>query len=130
MNRVVSNILENCKRSFLVFATMFFVLFSSCPVKAAINNLTSEPITEQPASGHNSSLSVNFDRCSDSELAAMVTTADSSQMADLLPAVLLLSVAYLLFGFTFRKERQHPLYRNIRIGGLLPLFLEYRQLII
>lgn len=130
MFRHILHTVTGYQQYLFVFVLTLFVLLSSCPVKAAIKNLASEPLTEQTSSGHHGTLSVNFDRCADSELTVMVTNTSSSETADLLPAVLLLSAAFLLFSFTLRKEQEHPLYRNIRIVGSLPLFLEYRQLII
>jgi len=130
MFRHILHTVTGYQQYLFVFVLTLFVLLSSCPVKAAIKNLSAEPITEQTSSGHHGTLSANFDRCADSELTVVVTNTSSSEMADLLPAVLLLSAAFLLFSFTLRKEQEHPLYRNTRIVGTLPLFLEYRQLII
>lgn len=131
MFRHILNKVKGYQQYFFVLALVLFALLSSCPIKAGIKSLASEPIkSEQRTSGQSGALSSHFDKCADSERTVMVTTSRSSPIADLLPAVLLLGVALYFFCFTFRKEKVHPLYGNLKLAGSLPLFLEYQQLII
>ena len=135
MNRTLPNILVNCKRYFLVFAAMLLVLITSCAVKTSIKNLAGIPIkTERgvPKGSHNFS-SNTLEKCSQFDASDIqIVQKVSFNANNLLPAVIFTAAFLFLFGFRpVSKENNHPLYSGSgKIRSSIPLFLEYRKLII
>ena len=131
----IPNITANVKRYFFVFATMLLVLLSSCSVKNSIKTLAGIPAnTEQSLPKGNQNLSVNAsDKCAQFEIAdTQIVQKIFSNTNDLLPVVLFTAALFFLFGFRpVNKEHNHPLYRgSAKIRNSIPLFLEYRKLLI
>lgn len=136
MNRTFSNIsAANFKPYFLVVASILLVLLTSCPVKLSIKNWAGIPIeTESGVNRGNQNISTSLpEKCpqynsEDNQIVQKHTIGFN----DLLPAFIL-TLAF-LFHFGFRvnaKEIKHPLYSGSnRIRSAIPLFLEYRKLII
>lgn len=135
MNRTIPNILFNCKRYFLVFAAMFLVLLTSCAVKTSIKNLAGIPTkTEQgvPKGSHNFSTNT-IEKCAQFDaLDTQIVQKNSSTANDVLPTVIFTASFPFLFGFRpVSKESKHPLYSGSgKIRSSIPIFLEYRKLII
>lgn len=135
MNRTILNMLTNFKRYFLVCAAILLVLLTSCPVKLSIKNWAGIPIkTERGVSKGHQSVSTNLiEKCPQYNIEDnQIFHKNSIDSNDLLPAFIL-SLAF-LFYFGFRvnpKEIKHPMYSGSnRIRSTIPLFLEYRKLII
>lgn len=135
MNRTILNISTNCKRHFFVFAAMLLVLLTSCAIKGSIKTLVGIPAnTERGLPKDNQNFSVNtIDKCAEFEVAdTQIVQKVSFKANDLIPV--LLFTATLLFLFSFRtvsKEHTHPIYRgSSKIRSSIPLFLEYRKLLI
>lgn len=135
MNRTFSNILANSKRYFLVVAAILLVLLTSCPVKLSIKNFAGIPIkTENGVNrGHQNTSTSLLEKCAQYSIEDnQIVHKNSIGSNDLLPAFIL-TLAF-LFYFDFRankKEIKHPLYSGTnRIRSTIPLFLEYRKLII
>ncbi|MBD1425195.1 hypothetical protein [Sphingobacterium arenae] len=128
------NILDSFKiyqRYLSGVALLFFVLLSSCPVKASIKNFADNPIKkEQSSTNRSNALFHSSDRCADTELTTKVIKQGSSQHVDILPAILFTAIVFFLFCIPHRKEKAHPLYGNLKLAGTLPIFLQYRKLII
>ena len=129
------NITNNFQRYLFVFVTVFLVLFSSCAVKASVKKLAGIPTkTEQglPKANHNLPVS-SVERCTVITASDMQVVQKSSVNAnDLLPAVLFTASFLFLFGFqSVTKESKHPVYSgSSKIRSSIPIFLEYRKLII
>lgn len=135
MNLTILNITANVKRYFFVFATMLLVLSSSCAVKTSIKNLVGVPAkTQQSIPKDNQNLSVNTgDKCAEFEIAdTQIVQNISLNTNDLLPVVLFTAALFFLFSFSsVAKEHNHPLYSgSAKIRNSIPLFLEYRKLLI
>ena len=134
MNSIMPNILENCKRYFLVLATMLLVLLSSCTAKTSIKTLTGTPLkTEQglPQGNHSSTNSV--EKCAELDIAdTPIVQNVSFNVSDLLPAITFTAAFLFLFDFpSVSEEIKHPLYSSRRkIRSSIPIFLEYQKLII
>lgn len=135
MNGTIPNIFPNCKRYFLVFAAILLVLISSCAVKNSIKHIADIPIkTERGISMGNHSFSSNtLEKCSqlnveDTQIVQKISTNSN----DLLPAVIFTFAFLFLFGLRpVSKESKHPLYSGSgKIRSSIPIFLEYRKLII
>lgn len=129
------NILANCKRYFLVFAAMLLVLLTSCAVKTSIKSLAGIPTkTELGVLKGNHNFSSNtFEKCSQLNIEDLKIAKKVSFSAnDLLPAVIFTTAFLFLFGFyPISKENKHPIYSGSeKIRSSIPLFLEYRKLII
>lgn len=114
---------------------MLLVLLSSCAVKTSIKSLVGFPAkTEQSFPKGNLNFSAStFQKCA--QLIDVDTSSiqkSSFKASDLLPAVVFMAAFLLLPGFTaVKKENRHPLYDGSgKIGSALPLFLEYRKLIL
>ncbi|WP_437362716.1 hypothetical protein [Olivibacter jilunii] len=129
------NILEYCKRSFLVFAAMLLVLLSSCAVKTSIKTLTGTPVkTERGIPKGSQSFSTNsVEKCAQLGVSdTQIVQKNSFNANDLLPAVIFTAAFLFLFGLRpVSKESKHPLYSGSgKIRSSIPIFLEYRKLII
>lgn len=135
MGRTIPNILANCKRYFLVFAAMLLVLLTSCAVKTSIKNLVGIPLeTERslPKANHNL-LANTLVKCSQLNVEdTQIVQKNSFKANDLLPAVILtVSFLFLLGIPPVSNENKHPLYNSSgKIRSAIPIFLEYRKLII
>ena len=132
MNRIKLHIPENYRQYFFVLFVTFFVLLSSCPVKTSIKTLVGLPSNmEQGQKANHSFFGPGFEKCVNTETAELKQSWDRSLNArDLLPAVLfslsfLFSLCYIVC-----QAHSHPLYGNSKISGRLPIFLQYRKLII
>lgn len=135
MSNITPSITNYFQRYLFVFATLFLVLFSSCAVKASVKTFVGIPTKTQqglPKANHN--LPVNsVGRCT-------VVAASDTQIIqkrvfdanDLLPVVLFTASFLFLFSFrTVSKENKHPVYSgSSKIRSSIPIFLEYRKLII
>lgn len=118
-----------------VVATMLLVLLSSCAVKTSIKTLIgASPSTEQNLPKGNQNISsAMLEKCAQVDVWETQTTQKFSfHASDLLPAVLF--TAAFLFLFSFRpvsNQRKHPRYSGSgKIRSAVPIFLEYRKLII
>ncbi|TYP91311.1 hypothetical protein BC792_12019 [Sphingobacterium allocomposti] len=129
------NILEYCKRSFLVFAAMLLVLLSSCAIKTSIKNLAGIPSkTERGVPKGNKNFSTHtIEKCAQFDASdTQIVQKVSFSANDLLPAVIFAAAFLFLFGLRpVSKESKHPLYSGSgKIRSSIPIFLEYRKLII
>lgn len=135
MSKTIPNIANNFQRYLFVVATVFLVLFSSCAVKASVKTLAGIPTkTEQglPKANHNVPVS-SVERCTVVMASDMqVVQKSSSNTNDLLPVVLFTASFLFLLGLRpVSKENKHPLYSgSSKIRSSIPIFLEYRKLII
>ncbi|MGO3654767.1 MAG: hypothetical protein ACTJFN_10410 [Sphingobacterium sp.] len=133
MNKIQSSIAEKCRGNCFALAMMVFVMLTSCPVKSTIKNLLGIPVnTEQATANAKQGLqNSNIERCSDAQLKeATLVYTDASHASSLIP-VIFLSVIFLFLSPIPRQEEQtHPLYGNLKIPASLPIFLQYRSLII
>lgn len=135
MNKTISNISLACKRYFFVFAAMLLVLMTPCAVKGSIKNLVGIPTkTEQglPKGNHNFPTNT-AEKCSQLNVEdTQITKQVSLHANNLLPAAIHTATFFFLFGLRKEsKENKHPLYSSSgKIRSTIPLFLEYRKLII
>ncbi|HRQ50086.1 MAG TPA: hypothetical protein PLR74_06105 [Agriterribacter sp.] len=132
MNRISSNIPQKFLRYFFVLAAVVLVLLSSCRVKSGIKTLIGVPATTEQgiAKGNHNVYSNNQERCINSETAEMIISPITSvDVNHLLPAVLFTVAFFFLPGIT-RNKQSHPFYRSSNIPGAIPIFLQYRKLII
>ncbi|WP_313091754.1 hypothetical protein [Chryseobacterium flavum] len=135
MDKTIPNILANCKRYFLVFAAMLLVLLTSCAVKTSIKNLAGIPTkTERGVPKGNQNFSTNtLEKCAQFDASdTQIVQKVSFNANDLLPAVIFTAAFFFLFGLhPVSKESKHPLYSGSgKIRSSIPIFLEYRKLII
>lgn len=132
MNRITLHIPENYRRYFFVFVVTFFVLLTSCPVKTSIKTLVGLPSNiEQGLKANHSFLGTSFEKCINSESEDISVSQKGSFHANELIPVVLFTVAFLfLFCDNVGQAQSHPLYGNSKIPGSLPIFLQYRKLII
>lgn len=135
MDRTIPNILANCKRYFLVCAAMLLVLLTSCAVKTSIKNLVGIPLkTERSVPKANHNLSTNtLANCSQFNVEdTQIVQKNAFKANDLLPAVILTAAFLFLLGVPpVSNENKHPLYNSSgKIRSAIPIFLEYRKLII
>lgn len=135
MKKSMLNITNNVQRYLFVFATVLLVLFSSCIVRASVKTLVGIPTkTEKGIPTANRSFSASsVEKCSTIETADTLTVQKSSSNAnDLLPVVLFTATFFFLFSFrSLTKESKHPIYSSSsKIRSSIPIFLEYRKLII
>ena len=133
MSRIVSIIFENHRRNLLVSVAVVFVLLTSCPVKSAIKTLAGIPVnTEQGQTKKNSITVVNSaEQCSYPEgTDTKIFLSTSTHTSSLLPIFLFTAIFIFGFGFTLIGKQTHPVYGNLRIAASIPIFLQYRRLLI
>src|SRR5690606_40901892 len=61
---------------------------------------------------------------------AKISQSTSTNMSDLLPVVFIVVAFMLLFGYRHIYVQAHPRYSSLKIPGTLPIFLQFRKLII
>lgn len=133
MNRTVSNIKMNYRRGFFAFATILLVLLTSCPVKISIKNLAGIPVkTEQPTTPKSHHSVNTVEKCNVVASEMQIVQKSSLDVNDLLPVILFTASFFFFIGFrTESKENKHPTYSgSSKIRSSIPIFLEYRKLII
>lgn len=133
MSSILSNTTPNYRRYFLVFAAMVFILLTSCPVKGGIKTLIGLPVkTEQGlAKGNKGFIGNGSEKCSNAATDQIIVSPITFENAGhLLPAIILTAAFLFLLGYTLYKAPAHPLYGNLKISGPLPIFLQYRKLIL
>ncbi|NGM62821.1 hypothetical protein G5B30_12955 [Sphingobacterium sp. SGG-5] len=117
---------------------MLCLLLSSCAVKASIKQLLALHTTEQSSSPHKQNgkqyVSQIWNSCQYEQVVDSVTIQKGGfEFSQNILAVFFFP-AFLFFLLSFRwenKENNHPLYQDSkRIPKPIPLFLEYRKLII
>lgn len=133
MNRTLSHIPKYYQRYFLVFAAIILVLLTSCPVKSSIKTLVGLPVnTEQGLpKGTVGYYGNSSEKCLTSETAEIRISNDISSDISHLSPVILFTVTFLfLLAYLLGREKSHPRYGNLKISGSLPIFLQYRKLIL
>lgn len=134
MNKVLSNsILKAYRRPTFVLAAVVLVLLASCPVKRGIKSLAGIPVNTEHsiAKGSYNLFGNGPEKCVNGETAdPEITSPTFSRTNSLLPA--LLHTADFLFpaAYTRRREASGSFYGNLKIPGRLPIFLQYRKLVI
>lgn len=135
MKKITPNISMNYRRLLFVFASALLVLLTSCPIKSNLKTLIDIPSNSDVGLFQGSKVS----SLTPSEVCAQIGDIDihSSQKTsldinDILPA--LFATITLLFLFNFgglSRSTRHPLYTSSgKIRHSIPLFLEYRKLLI
>ena len=111
---------------------MILVLLTTCSIKNGLKNFTGNQFNTEQVLGKKASLFSGLEKCYDNVVTTSTKISEeiSSNANNLLPAVLLTVTLLFLSGFTVRREQLHPLYGNTKISGTLPIFLQYRKLII
>lgn len=115
-----------------VSVLMILVLLTSCSIKNGLKNFAGTQVNTEQILGKKASLFSGLEECYDNVVTTSTKISEeiSSNANDLLPAVLLTATFLFLSGYTVRREQLHPLYGNSKISGTLPIFLQYRKLII
>lgn len=134
MGKIILNTLENNKRYLLGISAVILVLLSSCAIKNSLETFLNLPVeTEQtyPKGGH-SFIENSAEECAAIDfLDNQIVQNISSSTDDLLPAVIFTTFLFLIVFHPIKKEGKHPLYKDSgKIRNNIPIFLEYRKLII
>lgn len=133
MDRNWPDIVKINQRKFFASLVLVFVLIGSCPIKMSIKNLIGIPVnTEQSTSKSMYALQVtSTEKCADGEINKVkVLQTNSSSTGGLLPVAFFTLTFIYALGFPLTNERLHPGYGNLKIPAALPVFLQYRRLII
>lgn len=134
MNKIFFNTIK--WRSVMAIVAIFCIVLSSCAVKASIKSqLDFQQTTGQKnlsSNKGNSFISSSALDCLDAfEAKAIHIMKPEGKFAGGSVAILAYCAFTLLFGFHFLKNRSsHPLYNGGQTVGSLPIFLQYRKLII
>lgn len=133
MVRTLPNCIKNNQQKFFASLVLFFVLIGSCPIKTSIRNLIGIPVnTEQSTPKSMHALQVtSTEKCADGEINKVkILQTNSSSTGGLLPVAFFMFTFIYALGFPLAREQSHPQYGNLKIPGTLPVFLQYRRLII
>lgn len=123
----------NWRGTRLVFFAMVLLLLGSCPAKSGIKLLTGIPVnTAQGVTKGNYSFSgKGLENCVHGDVADMeMAVSASSQTKSRVPAVLPAAILLLAAPYIHRHAIRPALYRNLKIPAPLPIFLQYRKLVI
>jgi len=112
---------------------MLLVLLTSCVVKTSIKNFAGIPTkTERGVPKGSHSFSTNsVEKCTQFNVSStLIVQKPSFNAKGLFPAIIFTTA--FLFGFrTLSKANKHPLYSGSgKIPSAVPIFLEYRKIII
>ncbi len=126
-------------RTFISAIAILCLMLSSCTVKASVKNLLGfKHSTEQshrPAK-HKAKLFVssNSETCHYNQLSETIVVQKAGFDLSQNPLATFICCVFLCFLVGFRsesKETRHPLYNSSgKISGSVPIFLEYRKLIL
>lgn len=134
MGKITLNTLENNKWYLLAISGVILVLLSSCVIKNSIETFLNLPVeTEQtyPKGGHSFIVNSNEECAAIDFLDNQIVQNIYSSTDDLLPAVIFTTFLFLIVFHPIKKEGKHPLYKDSgKIRNNIPIFLEYRKLII
>jgi hypothetical protein len=114
---------------------IFCIVMSSCAVKASIKSHLGVQHTATQKTGLNKQgntfiSSSAIDCCYVTEVKALNILQPDVKLGGTSIALLACFV-FTFFGFSFlTKQKRHPLYNSDQITGALPIFLQYRKLII
>lgn len=120
-------------RNLLVFAIAALLILTSCPIKSNIKKQAGIPAnTEQGIAKNQQALAASGTSiCTYTEQAgSKISQAFSLSKGGLLPLVLFAITFACLFGCTTPKIQPHPFYTTQKVNDRLPIFLQYRRLII
>lgn len=112
---------------------MIFALILSCPIKNGIKDILGLPINVEYASngGKQAIQNTNVERCADVELLETTVLVDNVAFGNaLLPAVFIAAMILFLSPPIRQKESTHPRYGKFKFPSSLPIFLQYRRLLI
>lgn len=133
MNKMLAKLPTDYWRNLLVFAITALMILTSCPIKSNIKKQAGIPAnTEQGAAKNQQALAANGTSiCSYTEqTGSKISQSFSLSKGGLLPIVLFAVTFAFLFGCTALKVQPHPFYTTLKVNGTLPIFLQYRKLII
>src|SRR5690606_22324801 len=131
MIKMLSHISKDYRRNLFSLAIVALILLTSCPIKSNIRSWMGMPTkTEQgTVKGNHDFLGSTLEKCTLMDASDTMASPIPMNGSSLLPAILL-TVTFLFLVPTLSKEHIHPLYRDDKLTGTLPIFLAYRQLII
>lgn len=133
MDKDKPNISKNHLRNIFVFTAMLLVVFTSCSIKNGLLSLADIPVNTEQGLAKKSNIFIvdGLEKCCYSDTSDPIISQEVSISAsDFLPILLLTATFLFLLSFTLGKEQSHPLYGNLKISGSLPIFLQYRKLIL
>ena len=105
----------------------------TCAITSNPLNSTIYGATEQaPTKGGTNFSATTFEKCSPTEITHSQSNQNNLSSPDLLPVAIFTAAFLFLFGIRYiTKGNKHPLYSSSgKIRNAIPLFLEYRKLII
>lgn len=133
MDKNVTRMTKGLLGRLLLFTMMSFVVLTTCPIKNSIKVLAGIPITTEQGSTKRNQPIVRqlVEPCSVSEQATSISAHQATAEVNGLMPIVLFTMAFLfLFGTTDRTGEGHPQYGNLKIQGTLPIFLQFRKLLI
>lgn len=121
-------------RPIIGIIAIFCIILSSCAVKASIKSHLGVQHTAAQKTALNKQgntfVSSGADCCYDTEVKALNFHQSDVKLGGTSIAILACFVCT-FFAFSFlTKQKRHPLYNSGQITGSLPIFLQYRKLII
>jgi len=120
-------------RPIIGIIAVFCIVLSSCAVKASIkSHLGVQHTAQKTALNKQGStfIASGIDYCYDTEVKALNLQQPDIKFGTISIALLACFV-FAFFAFSFlTKQNKHPLYNSGQISGSLPIFLQYRKLII
>lgn len=131
MIRTLSNRIKTYHPYGLVFVTMLLTLLTSCPIKSGIKSLAGIPINVEQGHAKSGVVGNILGQCmSGSTTDSVITKSMSHHTNKLLPSVIFIAAFLLLLGFRIYKGQSNLFYRKLKVPNIVPLFLQYRKLVI
>lgn len=120
---------------FFVLAALVFVLLTSCPVKNSIKNWGGKPVNSLMVTGintHNliSNQAEKSSFCTTTGKVSAVLGVSLLEANNILPAVLFTAVLFFLLRYAIFDKQSYRRLGSTKIASTVPIFLQYRKLII
>lgn len=130
MCRTLSNKLRHQRPYCFALVAIFLILLSSCPIKSSIKQLAGIPTKAAQSQANNSTPGNIEEQCLNGKATETNHSKTASSRTDnLLPNIFRIAFLFLL-GFTFYKNRSNSFYSRPKAPFAVPIFLQYRKLVI
>lgn len=134
MNRKAKNMSTPFWRNFFAITCILLICLTSCAVKGSIKSMVGIPVKaeQNTAKSSHTFLDNGSVQCQTLQNADIeIIKSLSANELQILPFVLFSAISlFMLVLATNNKAQAHPSYNNVKIPGNLPIFLQYRKLII
>jgi len=131
MHGFMQHITKNRQRHLAVFIAVIVLMLTSCAIKGSIKSLAGIPVNTEQGQSKKTVVASGTDACVYGEVTDAKISTYSFNTNDLLPVALVATALFFLFGYdALASVPSYAGYDTRKIHSSLPIFIQYRQLII